>query len=140
MDFKDFVENGKVKKGERDIQLAKSLLETTEQDLVFLNSLKVSSISARRIFSNYYDCLRAIIESIAALDGFKVYSHEAFTYYLKQNKKEENAALIYDRLRKIRNNINYYGKSITAEESEEHKEKIMELIRVLRRKYLGNLK
>ena len=116
------------------------MLHAAKQDLEFLRSLEITDLSSRKIFSNYYDVLRAITEAIAALDGYKVYSHEAFTYYLKENKKEENAALKFDRLRKLRNNVNYYGKTISKEESKEHKEEILKLVKALEHKYLLILK
>lgn len=113
MKLDDFIKSGKVKKGAKDIQLAKSLLDTSEQDLQFINSLLLTEISARRLVANYYEILRSLIEALAALDGLKVYSHEAFTYYLKE-KNLTNESVNFDRIRKIRNNINYYGKDISA--------------------------
>ena len=136
MEFNDFIKNGKVRKGEKDVMLAKSLVNAAKQDLEFLESLEVNELSARKIFSNYYDTLRTIIEAMAALDGFKIYSHEAFTFYLK-DKNEENSAMDFDRFRKIRNRINYYGKEISKEEVLQHKGKIKKLIKSLQNKYLS---
>ena len=136
MKLNDFIKKGIVKKTEIDKALAKSLIKITSEDLVFLNKLKVSKESARKIMANYYDCLRAIIEAIAALEGIKSYSHEAFTAFLKENKKEEILADKFDRFRKIRNGINYYGKKISIEEAKQHKEDIIQIIAVLKEKYL----
>ena len=69
--------------------------------------------------SNYYDILRSILETIAILDRCKIYSHEAFTYFLKE--KDENIIVNkFDRFRKIRNKINYYGKNISIEKTKEY--------------------
>jgi len=116
--FKDFIKEGKVKKGEKDSQLAISLIDTAKQDLNFLNAIKLTEISARRLVINYYDVLRSLIEALAALDGLKVYSHEAFTYYL-QEKKEDILSRKFDRFRKIRNGLSYYGKEINITEAED---------------------
>src|SRR3989338_103838 len=93
---------------------------------------------ARKMMSNYYDTLRAIVEAMAVLDGYKVYSHEAFTFYLKE-KGESLAAEKYDRFRRIRNRINYYGQNISVAEVAEHAEGIQKLIRTLTEAYLKDL-
>lgn len=84
MKLKDFIEKKQVRKASEDIPLAKSLLRTAEIDLEFLKKLKIDDISARKIMTNYYDVLRSILEAIAILKGYKIYSHEAFTYFLKE--------------------------------------------------------
>ena len=88
MKFEDFLKSGQAKKSARDAQLAKSLIIAAEEDLLFLKELEVKGISARKIVSNYYDVLRSILEAYSSLDGYKVYSHEAFTYYLKERAKK----------------------------------------------------
>ena len=57
--LKDFIEKGQVKKSSKDISLAKSLITMAENDLKFLNRLKINENSARKIMSNYYDVLRS---------------------------------------------------------------------------------
>ena len=110
-----------------------------ETNRKFLDKLKVNKMSARRLMCDYYETLKAIIEAIAALEGIKSYSHEAFTYYLKE-KNEEVISIKFDRLRKIRNGINYYGNSISAGEAKEIVEDIQRIICLLKEKYLKNLK
>src|SRR3989338_1454896 len=138
MKFGDFIKNGAVKRGSADFQLAKSLAITANQDLIFLKTLEVTDNSARKVSSNYYDVLRSVLEALAALDGFKVYSHEAFTYYLRENGLENESAK-FDCFRKIRNSINYYGKSISVEEAVEFVEDISGLIAALKEKLLKKL-
>ncbi len=128
MRFKNFIESGQVRKGQKDISLAKSLVKTAKQDLVYLQTVKIDKESARKTVTNYYDTLRSLLEAETALKGYKVYSHEAFTYYLKE-KGEENFAIKFDRFRKIRNKINYYGQEISPEEAEEYCKKIQKFIK-----------
>ena len=135
MKFKDFITRGQVRRSSLDISLAKSLVSTAKQDLQFLSDLKIEDNSARKIMSNYYDVLRSILEAIAVLDGYKIYSHEAFTYFLKE-KGEPVMAKKFDRFRMIRNGINYYGKSISKEETKENVTQIKKLITSLQGKYL----
>ena len=118
--------------------ISKSLIATAELDLQFLEKLEINEQSARKIMSNYYDVLRSILEAIALLEGYKVYSHEAFTFFLNE-KGEETLALKFDRFRKLRNNINYYGKNISVEEVKEYSAEIGNIVALLRKKYLESL-
>lgn len=139
MRFADFISQNLARKAEKDKNLAKALFLTAEKDIIFLDNLETSENSARKIVTNYYDILRSILESMAALDGYKVYSHEAFTYYLKE-KNEEALSAKFDRLRKIRNGINYYGNSISVDEAKEIVEDMKRIIFLLKEKYLADLR
>ena len=135
MKFDDFIKEGKARRASKDTQLSESLVKTSEQDLTFLNKTEITEESARKIMVGYYDTLRSLLEAAAILKGYKIYSHEAYTYFLKE-QKEEVLAEKFDRLRRIRNDINYYGKNISIEEVKEHKEEIINIIIELRKKYL----
>jgi len=138
VNFNEFQTTGQVKKVTKDLSLAKSLIITSRQDLEFLKDLEINDVSARKIMSNYYEVLRSILEAIAALDGYKIYSHEAFTYFLIE-KKEEIIATKFDRFRKIRNKINYYGKNISIEEVNENVTEILNIIKKLEQKYTSKV-
>lgn len=138
MNFQDFIKKGDVRKAGIDKVLAKSLLNTSKNDLLFFNNLKIDKNSARKIVSNCYDILRSILEAISALEGYKIYSHEAFTYFLKE-KNEDALSIKFDRFRKIRNSINYYGKSIEVKEAEDIVKDIKAMINLLINKYLKDL-
>lgn len=139
MKFSDFIGSNQVRRAQIDIALAKSLVRTAEIDLKFVISLEVTEVSARKILTNYYDVLRSMLEAMAASEGYKVYSHEAFAFFLKE-KNENILAEKFDRFRKIRNGINYYGRSITVEEAKEHAHEIAQVIDTLRSKFLKEFK
>ena len=139
MKFEDFIKQKQVRKATKDIELAKSLINTAHKDLEFLDSLQINSNSARKIMVNYYDVLRSVLEAISAIEGYKIYSHEAFTYFLKE-KGEEQISIKFDRFRKIRNSINYYGQDISVDETTEHVKEIKKMINVLIEKYLSEIK
>ncbi len=107
------------------------MIEAASRDIDYLKTQTVSENSARKIISNYYDVLRSIVEAITALEGYKVYSHEAYTYYLKENVTL-NASKQFDRFRKIRNNINYYGEIVEVEEAKDLINSIISLIEELK--------
>lgn len=134
MNFEDFIREGKVRRSSLDKELAKSLLQTARQDLLFLKDIPITDLSARKVLISYYDTLRSILEAITALEGYKVYSHEAFYFFLI-TKKEDLLATKFDRFRKLRNKLNYYGGTITTIEVEENKQEIEEMITFLIKRY-----
>ncbi len=129
------MKKGQIRRATKDIALAKSLVNGAENDVSFLKTIELNEISARKVMTNYYDVLRSILEAIAILDGYKIYAHEAFTDYLKE-KGDATIAIKFDRLRKIRNGINYYGKSISVEEVKENIKLIEGVIHQMKEKYL----
>lgn len=136
MRFEDFIEQGKVRKGSSDIPKVKSLLQTSNNHLLFLKQQKIDEVSAGSILVTYYEALRELVEAICLKEGFRVYSHEAFTYFLKE-KDEIPASLKFDNFRKLRNSVNYYGEKVDASEVKAAKEGITELINYLKKKYLS---
>ena len=138
MKFKDFIKQGQARTASKDKSLAKALIQNAKRDIGFLDSLKINEQSSRKLMTNYYDVLRSIIEAISSLDGYKIYSHEAFTYFLKE-KNEEILSIKFDRFRKIRNSINYYGEDIPVEETKENIREIKKMIKILYDKYLKEI-
>jgi len=116
MKFEDFIGKGQVRKASKDISLAKSLVKTAYTDLEFLNTVPLNENSARKVMGNYYDVLR----------------------FLKE-KGEVIIAEKFDRFRKLRNKINYYGKDISIEEAKENSDEIKKIINVLKLKYLEGI-
>ncbi len=135
MRFEDFIQKGQVRKGSPDVQLSKSLIKQSEKDLRYLQTQVITDDSARKIMISYYDTLRSILEAVATKEGYKVYSHEAFSCYLEL-KNEPSLAVKFDRFRKIRNGLNYYGNEISPPEVEEHILEIKKMIALILSRYL----
>lgn len=131
MSFKDYINEGVVRKTTFDKNLFESIIKTNEQDLKYLNSIEINNLSARKTFTNYYDVLRSYLEALGLKNNYKIYSHEAFTFFLKE-LNQELIAIKFDRLRKIRNKINYYGEDITVEEVKENIKITKELIKIIK--------
>ena len=138
MRFADFIKKGLVRKTSKDKSLAKSLLQNSKRDIEFLDSLKINENSARKMMTNFYDILRSMLEAVSVIKGYKIYSHEAYIYFLKEIR-ENLLAIKFDRFRKIRNSINYYGKDISIEETKENIYEMKKMINILIKKYLGKL-
>jgi len=135
--FEDFLKRGNVRKSSKDDGLIKSLVKTAKSDLKFFNGLVINGDSSRRLVGIYYDILRSLLEALASRDGYKIYLHEAFTYYLKEIKEEEEISIKFDRFRKIRNSINYYGKDILVVEAEDIIKDLKGVIDIILKKYLN---
>lgn len=125
-----------MRRSSKDYELAKSLIQTAKEDILFLKEVPITSLSARKVLISYYDTLRSVLEAIAAQEGYKVYSHEAFYSFLLQ-KKEDSLAAKFDRFRKLRNKLNYYGTTISPLEVEENKKEMQEMIDILIVRYLS---
>ncbi|RLG13439.1 hypothetical protein DRN69_05585 [Candidatus Pacearchaeota archaeon] len=139
MKFQDFIQQKLVRRSSKDKALARSLVQNAKEDIEFLDGLEINEKSSRKLMTNYYDILRSILEAISAIEGYKIYSHEAFTCFLKEKKKEDLLSIKFDRFRKIRNSINYYGRDISIEETKENIKEIKKMIKVLSDKYLKGL-
>ena len=135
MKFEDFIKEGKVRKATPDRFMAESIIKNTLEDLKFLEQTKLTELSKRKLVTNYYDSLRSLLEAVSLLKGYKIYSHEAFFFLLKE-KGENQIAQKFDRFRKIRNGLNYYGKSIQLNEAKEIIEELKRVINEIKQKFI----
>ena len=124
-----------VKEVSIDTDLIESLKKTSINKLNSENKLELDDITASSKLSLAYDSLRELLEALALKNKFKIYNHDCFTPFLKEILKENEKAEEFDELRKIRNNINYYGKDISVTEAKE----VIERIKKLREEILGLL-
>ncbi len=108
----------------------------SQNSLQSLNKINIDEKNSSIIFSMLYESLRQILEAIGLMEGYKVYSHEAFTYYLN-NKKEYKIANLFDKYRKMRNGVNYYGKTISRKITLKARKEIKILCELLKYKYLN---
>lgn len=137
MNFEDFIKEGKARKATPDKLMVKAIIKNTFEDLKFLGQTKLTELSKRKLVSNYYDSLRSLLEAISLLKGYKIYSHEAFTYFLKEKLNQDVLSLKFDRFRKIRNRLNYYGKSIQLNEAKEIIQGLNKMINEIKQKFIN---
>tara|TARA_Y100000034_G_C6612221_1_gene266634 strand:+ start:57 stop:305 length:249 start_codon:yes stop_codon:yes gene_type:complete len=71
--------------------------------------------------------LRELLEALTIKNKYKIYNPECYTSFLKEILKESEKAEEFDELRKIRNNINYYGKEISIIEGKQVIDRINKL-------------
>ena len=127
MDFKECIKKRIVKGVCSDGELIKSLLKTSKNKLYSGEKLGLDDITSTSKISLMYDSLRELLEALALKKGFKIYNHECYTSFLKEVVGLDAISEEFDDLRKIRNNINYYGKEISIKEAKQVLEQIKEL-------------
>jgi len=81
-----------------------------------LNDIK-NETKVYKIIEEYYEIIKELITALMYSDGFKTLSHKSLIYYLEKNYKEFNREeiILADELRKLRNNIVYYGQKISKD-------------------------
>ena len=115
-EFEFFVNNGDVKKQSVDKNLSKSTFKDSLERIEFTKSIMHKS-KPKFVLENAYELAREAADSLLHLEGFKSYSHEASIVYLAKKGFSENDLSEFNRYRKIRNGIKYYGKSCDDSEA-----------------------
>ena len=128
MDFKECVKKRIIKKTSSDLDLIESLKKSSSGKLESSRMLKVSNVTAGSIITLAYDSLRELLEAVALKNRYKVYNHECYYSFLKDIVNNNNLALSFDKIRKIRNSVNYYGKGLSVEDAKQIFDEICILI------------
>lgn len=118
--FDDCLREGKVQRRSPNPAEARSLLSQSKDRFSDLKNLPLNENNASFRFEDAYEAIREALQSFLSLEGYKPYSHEAvFSFALERSLLSEADAARADRYREIRNDINYKGKKVTAEETKE---------------------
>jgi hypothetical protein len=96
--------------------MAGSLVRTAENRIITSSKLSPDEITISSIVVLLYDAARSLLEALALMKGYKVYNHECFVSFLAEIVKNKEMAFLFNKVRLIRNGINYYGEPITLEE------------------------
>tara|TARA_Y100000310_G_scaffold327446_1_gene393812 strand:- start:1883 stop:2281 length:399 start_codon:yes stop_codon:yes gene_type:complete len=132
MDWKECCDRKIAKRVSKDPDLISSLTRSSINKLESEKKLPLNNITASSKISLAYDSLRELLEVLALKNQYKIYNHECYTCFLKEVLKENNKAEKFDEIRRIRNQVNYYGKEISIEEAKESLKKIKTLINQLK--------
>jgi len=117
MDWEECISKRIVKDVKTDEDLIKSLIISSKNKSESENKLEMSDVTSTSKISLAYDSLRELLEALALKIGYKIYNHECYTAFLKEIIGESNRGDDFDKIRKVRNASNYYGKSITVPET-----------------------
>ena len=118
MDLNECFKKGLIKRTQRNEDLANSLIEMAKIKEDAVNNAKIDNINISAYVSLAYDALRETLEALCVLNGYKVLSHICIGELLKDilnNFDYED----FDRMRWIRNSINYYGKKVDFNQGKE---------------------
>jgi len=129
--FRQSIEQGYVKVIAIDRIKYKSLLKSSEEAVYSANKIPIETSTLKSIIRELYEGLRQFCEAIGYLKGYKFLSHEAITYFIEDILREQRLSAKFDRYRKIRNGINYYGEDVSEETVKEALREIPELINQL---------
>lgn len=116
-DFEFFINKGEVKKQSSDENLSKATFKESLERMEFAKSL--TNAKPKYVLENAYEAMREAADALLYISGFKSYSHEASIAYLLRkgfNLEEINE---FDRFRKIRNGIKYYGRDCDTADADE---------------------
>lgn len=105
-----------VKIGSKDVQRARSLASLSLNRMKMFERTNPDENNVSVIISNIYDSILEVCQAIACSKGYKIYNHECITAFFKVIEKKNEIVEKFDRFRKIRISINYYGKRIELKE------------------------
>lgn len=117
MDLNECFRKGLIKKTLIDNNLIYSLIEMSNIKQKTVESATINSFNVSAYVSLAYDSLRELLECVCISKGFKVISHICISELLREEFTFFDY-MSFDRLRRIRNNINYYGKKIELREGQ----------------------
>jgi len=113
--FEKSLQEGYAKRIAKDELRAKSLMKTAEDALRSVKDLPLHPYNYNTILRELYEALRQYCEALGYLQGYKFSSHESITYFLKEIVRDDHLSLRFDQYRKLRNDLNYYGRAISQE-------------------------
>lgn len=131
MNFENSLINGKAKKIMPNKIRASSIFKSSIQAIETAKTIQLNQSTLKSILRELYEGLREYCEAIGYLRGYKFLDHESIGYFLRDILKEQSVSMKFDRYRKLRNGINYYGEDVDIETVKEAMMEIPNLIKEL---------
>lgn len=118
MDWRECLGKRIAKGVSKDASLIRSLARSSANRQKSEAALAMSAVTADSKVSLAYDALRELLEALALSSGYKIYNHECYSAFLKEVAGMSVLGDDFDRMRLLRNSINYYGREISPAEAE----------------------
>lgn len=131
MNFENSLINGKAKKVMPNKIRALSIFKSSTQAIETVKMIQLKQNTLKSILRELYEGLREYCEAIGYLKGYKFLDHESIGYFLRDILKEQSMYMKFDRYRRLRNGINYYGEDVDIETVKEAIIEIPKLIKEL---------
>lgn len=131
MNFENSLASGKAKKIMPNRIRASSIFKSSIQAIETAKTIQLNQNTLKSILRELYEGLKEYCEAIGYLKGYKFLDHESIGYFLRDILKEQSAYMKFDRYRRLRNGINYYGEDIDIETVKEAVIEIPQLIEEL---------
>ena len=135
MDWKECKDKNFVKEVKINENLINSLINSSKNKLESNQRLELDETTASTKLSIVYESLRELLEARAIKIGFKIYNHDCFCAFLSEMWEDKISSLNFYKFRKIRNQINYYGKDVPKEEAKTIIKEIISLRNSILNKY-----
>ena len=135
MDLEDCYRKKLIKRTRIDPELIESLIEMSKIKEGAVDNADIDEINISAYVSMAYDSLREALEAICIYHGYKVLSHLCIAELLRTLVEDFDYSE-FDRVRYIRNSINYYGIKVEFEQGKEIIKKIFAMKKHLTKKYL----
>ncbi|MBM3303991.1 MAG: hypothetical protein FJY76_02750 [Candidatus Aenigmarchaeota archaeon] len=113
MTWDECIRDGWAKASFRDVQRAKSLIGVSSRREKFVKRSVVDDVSAISLFCDMYESLLGLCQAMAFMEGFNILNHVCVTSFLEKQGLPD-IARDFDRFRKLRNGLNYYGRLLDA--------------------------
>lgn len=102
-----------IRKVSFDSERCKSIIETAEERVRFINSLKADEKNASFIFENYYEVIKELLVAFMLKEGLRSKNHQClFTFFLKKCPDYEAEANTISQMSYLRNRLDYYGEKV----------------------------
>ena len=131
MNFENSLNDGKAKKVMPASIRASSLFKSSIQAIETAKAIQLNPNTLKSVLRELYEGLREYCEAIGYLRGYKFLDHESVGYFLRDILKEQSVSMKFDRYRRLRNGINYYGEDINIETVKEAVIEIPEIVKKL---------
>lgn len=135
MELDDCYKKGYIRKIKVNLELVKSLVEMSDIKEQAVKNAKIDEINISAYVSMAYDSLRETLEALCISLGYKVTSHICLGELLRELIDDFDYEE-FDRLRYIRNGVNYYGVKVDFPQGKEIIKKIFSMKRKIAEKHL----
>ena len=133
--FESSIKNRKARRVQLNLIRAKGLVVSSNEAIKNAEEISLIDRKQKTILRELYEGLRQFCEAIGYSKGYQFFDHESITFFIEEILKEPFLALKFDRYRKLRNRINYYGNELALVTAKEALIEIPKMIAQLK-KYL----